>query len=121
VQKAFRWLLALLMIVAGLNHFRDPNIYMAMMPPWIPAPALMIAISGVAEVAGGAGLLAPWPKLRWWSAIGLIALLICVFPANIYMATHQIPLGGQQLSPVVLWGRLPLQGLFIAWAWWSRK
>jgi uncharacterized membrane protein len=120
MQPVFRWIFALFMVGAGLNHFRDPSIYQAMMPPWLPEPSLMIGISGAAEIAGGLGLLLPWKKLRWWAAVGTIALLICVFPANVYMAANHLPLGGQELPSWVLWGRLPLQGLLIVWAWWSR-
>jgi uncharacterized membrane protein len=113
-----RWLLAVLMIVAGANHFRVPALYEAMIPSWLPAPSALNIVSGVAEIAGGVGLLAPWPELRRWASWGLIALLISVFPANINMAVNHLPLGDAVVPSWTLWARLPLQALLIAWAWW---
>jgi len=118
MQKYARWLFAVLMIIAGINHFRVPALYIAMIPPWLPAPAALNLISGAAEIAGGLGLLAPWPQLRRAASWGLIALLLAVFPANIHMAVHQLPLGDKVVPAWTLWARLPVQALLIAWAWW---
>ncbi len=73
----------------------------------------MVDISGAAEMAGGIGLLIP--VLRRAAAWGLVALLIAVFPANIYMAMDNIQFTARPLSPALLWGRLLLQPLFIWW------
>ena len=73
----------------------------------------MVEISGAAEIAGGIGLLIP--ALRRAAAWGLVALLIAVFPANIYMAADNIQFTARPLSPALLWGRLLLQPLFIWW------
>lgn len=118
MQKYLRWLLAGLMIVAGLNHFRMPALYIAMIPEWLPAPSALNIISGVAEILGGIGLLAPWPAVRRAASWGLIALLLAVFPANINMAIHNLPLGDNHVPAWTLWARLPLQAILIAWAWW---
>ena len=118
MQKYLRWLLAGLMIVAGLNHFRVPALYIAMIPAWLPAPSALNIISGIAEILGGIGLLAPWPAVRRAATWGLIALLLAVFPANINMAIHNLPLGDNHVPAWTLWARLPLQVIFIAWAWW---
>ena len=118
MQKYLRWLLAGLMIVAGLNHFRMPALYVAMIPSWLPAPSALNIISGVAEILGGLGLLAPWPAVRRTASWGLIALLLAVFPANINMAVHNLPLGDNHVPAWTLWARLPLQAILIAWAWW---
>lgn len=118
MQKYLRWLLAGLMIVAGLNHFRMPALYIAMIPAWLPAPSALNIISGAAEILGGLGLVAPWPAVRRAASWGLIALLLAVFPANLNMAIHNLPLGDNHVPAWTLWARLPLQAIFIAWAWW---
>lgn len=90
-----------------------PAPYLAIVPPWIPWHLAMVDISGAAEIAGGIGLLIP--SLRRAAAWGLVALLIAVFPANIYMAMDNIQFTVRPLSPALLWGRLLLQPLFIWW------
>lgn len=119
VKAALRWLLGLLMIGAGLNHFRVPELYLAMMPAQLPWPAELVFVSGVAEVAGGLGLLLP--ATRRAAAWGLVALLVAVFPANLNMAIHQLPLGSYQPPAWALWARLPLQAVLIAWALWYTR
>jgi uncharacterized membrane protein len=89
------------------------------MPPYIPWHLAMVQISGVCEILGGIGLLIP--PVRRAAAWGLVALLIAVFPANIYMVTDPVAAGAGSLSPLVLWGRLPLQLVFIAWVLWATR
>jgi len=105
-----RALAALFFVAAGLGHFIIPSFYLAMMPPWLPAPLLMVQLSGVAEIAGGVGLLIP--RVRRLAGIGLVLLLIAVFPANIQMLQNARAAGTPELA---LWIRLPFQLLFIAW------
>lgn len=114
-MTAARWALALFFVVAGLNHFRDPALYVAMMPPFLPAPEALNVVSGLAEVLGGLGVL--WPRTRRLSGYGLIALLVAVFPANVHVAL-QGEMVGVAAPPWALWARLPLQVVFIAWVWW---
>jgi uncharacterized membrane protein len=115
IRVVLRWALALFFVAAGLNHFRAPEVYFGMMPPWLPWPLAMIAISGAAEVLGGIGLLVPATRrLAGW---GLIALLIAVFPANVHVAL-QGKMPGFDFSPTVLWARLPFQAVAIAAVWW---
>lgn len=110
-----RWLLVIGFVAAGLNHFRDPSFYRAMMPPYLPWHDALIVISGIAEIAGGIGVAIPATRrLAGWS---LIALLIAIFPANLHMALHQVQAPGMTIDPLVLWLRLPFQALFIAWVW----
>jgi uncharacterized membrane protein len=85
-------------------------------PPFIPAPLAMVYLSGLAEVAGGIGLLIP--ALRRAAAWGLVALLIAVFPANVYMAIVHVPVAGHPLPEFLLWARLPLQIVLIWWVLW---
>jgi uncharacterized membrane protein len=110
-----RWALALVMIVAGVMHFVKPRFYLRIMPPYVPFHRACVFWSGVAEVLLGIALLAP--AARPWSAYGLIALFIAVFPANVHMALHAKAL---RVPSWIGWGRLPLQAVFIAWAWWVR-
>jgi uncharacterized membrane protein len=115
-RQVARWVLALFFLLGGSAHFYAPEVYRPMMPPALPAPDALIAISGVAELLGGLGLLlAP---TRRWAGWGLILLLLAVFPANCHMALAQVPFGGRTLPAWVLWARLPLQPVFIAWVWW---
>lgn len=96
-------------------HFVSPKVYERIVPPQMPNPAAIVAISGVAEIAGGLGLLVP--RTRRFAAWGLVALLVAVFPANIYCAVAHVPLPGIMGERWVQWLRLPLQLPLIAWAW----
>ena len=107
-----KWGLALFMIVAGIMHFVRPEFYLKIMPPYLPWHLELVYLSGIAESALGFGLLVP--KLSRLSAWGIIALLIAVFPANIYLYQHQELLPA---PPLVHLLRLPLQALFILWAY----
>lgn len=108
-----RGLLALLFIGAGVMHFVFPRAYVGIMPAMLPAPLLLVQVSGVAEILGGVGLLIP--LTRTLAAWGLVALLIAVLPANLNMAIHP---GQFASTPVwVLWARIPLQLPLIWWAW----
>lgn len=118
-KAVLRWFLTLFLVLAGLNHFVDPDPYVAMMPEALPAHLALVYISGVAEIAGGLGLILP--QTRRLAAWGIVLLLLAVFPANINMAINDIPLGGRDLPSWALWGRLPLQALLIAWAYWYTR
>ena len=114
-KRVLRWLLGAFMILAGLNHFLSPDVYLGMMPGVLPAPLALVYISGVAEMAGGLGLLfEPTRRLAAW---GLIALFVAVFPANLNMAVNHLPLGHHSVPVWALWARLPLQLVLIAWAY----
>ncbi|MBP9093022.1 DoxX family protein [bacterium] len=113
------YLLALFFSFAGVMHFVKPDIFMRAMPPYLPYPLELVLISGVFEILGGVGLLAPYPKLRRAAGFGLIALLIAVFPANINMALN--PQLFKEIAPIVLYCRLPLQLVLILWVRWVSK
>ena len=106
-----RYTLSAFFIVAGVNHFIRPELYLSMMPHYLPAHELLNIISGAAEIAGGLGVLLPW--LRRAAGCGLILLLIAIFPANIHMALHGM--AGADIAPWILWLRLPFQLVLIAW------
>lgn len=105
------------MVMAGVAHFFSPEQFIRIVPPFLPYPAALVYISGVFEILGGVGLLVP--GLRYVAALGLVALYVAVFPANIYMAVNQIPFG-ESTPQWMLWARLPMQVVLIAWAYWLR-
>ena len=112
-KKICRWIMAAFYIVAGANHFVSPSFYLELMPPYLPWPLKLIYVSGLAEMVLGVGVLVPRvQKIAGW---GLIALLIAVFPANIYAALH----GLRSVPAWILWARLPLQFVLITWAYWA--
>jgi uncharacterized membrane protein len=109
-----RRLLAGFFIGGGVNHFAMPGPYRQIVPPRLRGQAkLAVEISGVAEVAGGLGVLLP--ATRRLSGLGLIALLVAVFPANLHMA--RTPEEFPKIPRWALYGRLPLQPLMIWWTW----
>ena len=119
LRKVFLALAAVFFTVAGVLHFLKSAMYMKIMPPYIPWHLPLVYASGAAEIAGGLGILVP--TLRRLAALGLVALLIAVFPANVYMATNPAEAGASALPAAALWGRLLLQPIFIWWVLWSTK
>jgi uncharacterized membrane protein len=110
---------ALFFVAAGSLHFLRPAPYLKIVPPSIPWPLAMVYISGVAEIAGGFGVLLPvFRRAAGW---GLVALLIAVFPANVYMALDQVQATANPLPVWILWARLPLQFVLIWWVLWCTK
>ncbi len=116
LKNILRWLATLFFVVAGLLHFIIPEFYLAMMPTFIPFQQFFIVISGIAEVAGAIGI--QIPRLRKFAGIGLIVLLVAVFPANIYVAVSNPTIPNLEYSVSSMWLRLLLQPIFIVWVWW---
>jgi uncharacterized membrane protein len=110
--------MALSFAAVGLLHFTHPATFVAIMPPYVPASVHLPAVylSGVAEVAGGLGLLVP--QLRRAAGWGLLLLLVAVYPANIHMAMNGVGLPGMPVNQTLLWARLPLQFVMAALVWW---
>ncbi len=106
----------MLFIAAGVLHFVSPEFYVRIMPSFVPWPILAIYLSGLAEIIGGAGLLIP--NTRRLAGVWLIAVLIAVYPANVYMALEPARFG---LPAWALYARLPLQFVLMAWAWWCSR
>lgn len=116
LKLVMRWVLALLMVGVGITHFTSPDGFVKIMPAYLPWHLALVYISGFFEILGGVGLLIP--KLQRAAAWGLIALFIAVLPANINMAIHGLPFGDTQPSTFMLWARIPMQLIPIAWCWW---
>ena len=120
LKRPLLYLMAPAYIIAGVLHFILPELYVQIIPPFLPAALVLVYLSGIAEIAVGIGLLIP--RTRQLAAWSTVALLVAIFPANIYMATHGVVIegmpGGGDPSELVRWGRLPLQGVLILWALW---
>ena len=109
-------MLAGLMSFAGIMHFVTPAFFIKIVPPYIPFPRELVALSGVFEILLGALLLVPFcTRIAAW---GIIALLIAVFPANIYLYQNQEIVPASQMAH---FARLLLQGVLILWAYWHTK
>ena len=116
-KRALLWIMGVFYILAGLAHFVAPAAYLPMMPPWLPAHAALIFLSGLAEVLLGAAVLVP--ATRRLAAWGLVLLLMAIFPANVHIALHDVPLfGATEGAGIWNWVRLPFQLVLIAWAAW---
>ena len=117
MKRALLLLMAVFYTLAGVMHLFRPDFYLPMMPPYLPWHAELVWLSGVAELALGLAVLVP--ALRAPAAWGIVLLLIAVFPANVHIALHNVPVfGASEGAGIGNWIRLPVQGLLIAWAWW---
>ena len=117
LRTAARWVLAAAFVGAGVNHFVNPQFYLPLIPPPLPGPLYWNLFVGAAEIAGGVGVLIP--KLRTAAAWGLIAMLVGFLWVHIEMIVNPERTAAGRASPTwLLWGRLPLQGVLIAWTWW---
>ncbi len=116
-RAVLRCLAAVMFVAAGLNHFRVASFYQRLVPPQLPHPLALVLISGFFEIVGGLGLLVP--QLRRRAGWGLIALLLAVFPANLYMAVKPSRFTDLHLPYWTLLARLALQAVLIAWVWFA--
>ena len=106
-------------VIVGIKHFIDPEYFLTIVPPYLPYHLELVYISGLFEVLFG--LLILFPKYRYYGAIGLLLLLVAVFPANIYLAQSkeaQEAIGATQ--QIATW-RLPIQGVLIWIAYYIRR
>ena len=111
------YVMGIFYIIVGIKHFQDPSWFVQIVPPILPFKYELVYISGFFEIL--LGILLMIPKFQSIAAKGLMALLICVYPANIYLAqTNGVALG---VSPLIAWGRLPFQFVFIGLAYWHLK
>lgn len=108
-------MLAVGLIGMGALHFVAPEPFVRIVPGYMPAPRLLVSLSGLFEILGGIGLLVA--KLRQVASIGVVLLFIAVFPANVNMAMNA-SWDRSWLGALLLWLRIPLQAVLIAWALW---
>ena len=120
VKQVLLGLMGLFYLTAGITHFTNAAFFVRIVPDYLPWHTALVYISGICEIA--LAVLVWLPATRPRAAWGIIALLIAVFPANINMLVHRIPVQeGTPPDMVALWVRLPLQGVLIAWAWWYTR
>ncbi len=111
------YLMAFNYMYVGFDHLSNPDFYIRIIPPALPMPEVLNVVSGLAEIVLGVFLLDS--RTRPFAALGILALLVAVFPANVYMATANVgPDGPGTGAGAINWVRLPFQLLFAAWAWW---
>ena len=110
-------IMSLFYIGVGTNHIINPNWFVRIIPPILPFKIAIVYISGIFEIILGSLLI--FPKTRYIAGWGLIILLLAVYPANIYVALTN----GEAMdtTPMIAWGRLPFQFVFIGLAYWHSK
>ena len=113
-----RYLIGTIFVLAGLLHFLKPAFYVKIMPDYIPWHKTMVYVSGAAEIAGGIGMFVP--EVRSEAAVGIILLLLAVFPANIDMSVKSVKKSGWfDIYSLLLILRLPLQFVLMYWVYWA--
>lgn len=116
MKRSGIYIMGTLYVLAGINHFLNPQVYVRMMPGFLPRHEALVWLSGIAEVVLGVGVMIPQTQRP--AAWGLICMLVAVFPANVNMALHPEAWG---INAWVLYARLPLHLLFIYWAYRCTK
>jgi uncharacterized membrane protein len=119
VRAALLLLASLFFVFAGVSHFTNPDFFVSIVPPYLPAPLALVYVSGVFEILGGLGVLLP--ATRRWAGWGLLGLLVAVYPANVHMALSPEPFVAEGTPLWALYLRLPFQFVFMAWVWWATK
>lgn len=107
------YVMAALYVLAGLNHFRTPRVYLKIIPPYFSNPKLLNQLSGLAEIILGIALCIP--MCSSYAAWGIVALLMAIFPANLHM--YQNDAASLGVSKALRLFRLPIQLLLIFWAY----
>ena len=110
-------IMSLFYIMAGTNHFINPDWYVRIVPSILPFKTAIVYISGILEIILGSLLI--FPKTRFIAGWGLIILLVAVYPANIYVALTNGE--AMDITPLIAWGRLPFQFVLIGLAYWHSK
>lgn len=115
MQTVSLYIIAALFVGAGFGHFLWPGVFKPLVPPYLPRPLLLVYLSGLAEVAGGIGVLIS--PIRPYAGYGLILLLCALFPVHVYMAREPGHFPGIPLW--ALYMRVPLQFVLVAWVYWA--
>lgn len=117
VKKIFLGLFVVFYIFSGVRHFIDPDFYVKLMPPYLPLHLELVYLSGVVEIL--LGLLAAVPRWRAYAAWCVIAMLVAFMPVHIHMVAN--PELYPEVPEIGLWIRLPVQALFMLWAYWFTR
>lgn len=110
------WILGPFYAAFGILHLVTVQNFLPIMPGWVPYPALVIQLTGLAEIAGGLGLLIP--RLRRWAGLGLALYAVAVFPANLHHAFDAVHVPGLPDSWWYHGPRLLMQPVLVALALW---
>jgi uncharacterized membrane protein len=113
MQPWHLYVMAIIYLIAGCNHFRNPQVYVKIIPPFLPNPKLLNALVGAAEITFA--ILLCIDATSTMAAWGIITLLIAIFPSNVYMVINEK--AGLGLPKWLLIVRLPMQLLLILWAY----
>jgi uncharacterized membrane protein len=117
------WLMIGFYFLAGINHFLKPEIYIGIIPPYLTCPSALNILAGIFEIVFA--LLLYWVKTRKYAAFGIILMLFAFMPVHIFMIqkanVSPFLLGRYTISPIIALLRIPLQAIFIGWAWWCSK
>jgi len=120
-RRLLRWLLALVYFGVGLVHLGRPDLFLPIMPDWVPFPREVVLLTGVWEMIGAVALLWPGMRANWWGGVMMAVYAVVVYPANIKHALDGVALGGEALG----WGyhapRLMFQPVFLWWALWAGR
>jgi uncharacterized membrane protein len=119
-RAKMRLALAAMLGLTSTSHFTNTEAFLQMIPALLPLRREAVYLSGLAEAAGAVGLLVP--RLRRPAGLGVAALLVAVFPANVYVAATDTPLAGSLGFPgggLWSWIRLLLQPAMIWAALWA--
>ncbi len=115
--------MGLFYLLAGVNHFAHPATYVAVMPPYLPWPLMLVYVSGLAEILGGLGVLVPngfiFPGIRRFAAWGIVLMLAVFLLVHTNMALH--PDAFPHIPVWIIWARIPLQFPLMYWAWWYTR
>lgn len=106
---------ALVLLVTASGHFVQTDAMSLMLPPWVPLRRLLVYATGVLEFAIALALMSH--RFRTLGAGSAVAVLVLFFPANVYAAMEQVPIGGHAWGPSYLLVRAPLQALLVWWTW----
>jgi uncharacterized membrane protein len=121
MKKALKYaglvMVSLFFAIGGQAHFTSTAFFVSIVPPYVPWPLMTVYITGVLELIGAVAI---WvPRWRSWAGLGLVALTVCVTPANIYMWMN--PRLFPDISPSLLGWRLVAQVGLLAVIWWSTR
>ena len=117
VRRGVRYALAAVFLLDGVLHATFPTPFLAITPPWVPAPEAVVLATGIAAFAGGLGLL--FPRTQRWAGIGLALYCVAVYPANVHHALAHVAINGRTLGAEYHVPRLMLQPVFVGACLWA--